>query len=324
MIKYPNIAVTSIEVDEKEDNIVEFSETSDTGAAILFLKDIEQISGSKKGERLFKATKVAVSDAKKIISEKLSDKAIPLFCVHGFNVEPGNVLKEYVESDLCDKFKKFGDEHYPIPVLWACDTRTNFPKQYTEDQRTNSKAAGEAFKDFVNSIDDVIFPHKSLLMHSMGNHVIFNGACGAGAPDVHFDNIFMVAADLPHDIFHKDPAENYKFAGSKAAYGNKREKATNFMKMLVPSGKVHILHNADDYALTGSSYMNWECRLGQRGAGNYQSWWGGWHSNRQNEYIREDIIDQYCNIDCKSKPEGDQHSYQFDTFAIKQYCSCGK
>lgn len=68
--------------------------------------------------------------------------------------------------------------------------------EYAEwDQETNTIESGKALKAFVDNINNnKTFPRKSLLMHSMGNHVIFNGACKTGAPDVQFDNIFMIAA----------------------------------------------------------------------------------------------------------------------------------
>ena len=58
----------------------------------------------------------------------------------------------------------------------------------------DSQYSGKAFFDFVDKIPDETFPRKSLLMHSMGNHVVFDGACLKGAPKVQFENIFMVAA----------------------------------------------------------------------------------------------------------------------------------
>jgi len=75
--------------------------------------------------------------------------------------------------------------------------------RYSRDQEDPSQRAGLELKNFVNAIPNDLFPRKSLLMHSMGNHVVFNGACGvkdeAGqvvdkAPDVQFENIFFEAA----------------------------------------------------------------------------------------------------------------------------------
>jgi len=65
---------------------------------------------------------------------------------------------------------------------------------YGKDSDEHTPAFGRAFFDFVKNIPDKTFPRKSLMMHSMGNHVVFDGACYQDAPQVQFENIFMVAA----------------------------------------------------------------------------------------------------------------------------------
>lgn len=66
---------------------------------------------------------------------------------------------------------------------------------YDKDQEVFSQEAGKLLNSFVDVVPDETFPRKSLMLHSMGNHVVFNGACGMkNPPQVQFENIFMVAA----------------------------------------------------------------------------------------------------------------------------------
>ncbi len=109
-------------------------------------------------------------------------------------------------SNVADKWLNFTDaglKYYPIPVLWPCNEKSCFLSRYRFDQEFFSQRAGAEFKAIVDAIPNDLFPRKSLLMHSMGNHVVFNGACGGKdeegkvvdkAPDVEFENIFVVAA----------------------------------------------------------------------------------------------------------------------------------
>ena len=90
-----------------------------------------------------------------------------------------------------------GKKYYPVPVIWPCTTN-NFNglpgHNYRLDQTTTSQSAGTLFKALADLVPNNTWTKKSLMMHSMGNHVVFNGACATGEPDVKFDEIFMVAA----------------------------------------------------------------------------------------------------------------------------------
>lgn len=79
-------------------------------------------------------------------------------------------------------------KYYPILVMWATG------KWYPNNYKSSAIAAGDALSALVGTIPDHYFPQTSLLMHSMGNHVVFNGACANGTPEVEFENIYMVAA----------------------------------------------------------------------------------------------------------------------------------
>ena len=92
---------------------------------------------------------------------------------------------------------------------------------------------------------------------------------------------------------------------------------------MLGDGKIHILHNVHDVALTASAnYTNSTYRLGQRGNGMY---WEGllWYDDKQRDLSLSEIFDsgKYVNVDCQDKPMEDSalHSYQFENWAIAYY-----
>ena len=108
-------------------------------------------------------------------------------------------------------------------------------------------------------------------------------------------------------------------------FGQKKQKASNFFKMLKvnesskPSGKIYVVHYRWDKAMLASStiFFNNETRIG--GAG---------HKKDGEDKVRADMkdyiedYDMYSNI--KSFGGDDdkkKHSYQFEPAAIKFYFS---
>lgn len=342
-ITYAGVVVTSIDVAELGGGKVEFDHSSVTRSKARFLKDLKETAANSKN---FTAIEIDVTEAKNLINKIgniLDEDTTPLFCVHGYNVQPHDMLMKM--SDVVEKFANEGGGHYyPIPVLWPCDSVNRWgpdkASSYGWDQEVFSQQAGNVLKQFVDTIDDGTFPRKSLMMHSMGNHVVFNGACGAtNAPKVQFENIFMVAADLPFDIFHKNPNNNY-IGSNGNVYANKEQKATNFFKMLArtkpggpPKGKLCFLHYLHDDALWWSSNVaNWEIRVGQRGIGKYKwAWNQSWYEDKN--LVRDEIKGHYENYDIagffttdktKFTDQTNKHSYQFDYFAVEYYTKMSK
>ncbi len=139
---------------------------------------------------------IAKEEASKKIYEYIKDKSpgcIPLFCVHGYGNEPNHII-----DDVISHRNKFEDtnKYFPVFVIWPCTGFFNGSFHgYRKDSDEQAPDSGAAFFKFVNEIEDKYFPRKSLMMHSMGNHVVFDGACRFDtAPEVQFENIFMVAA----------------------------------------------------------------------------------------------------------------------------------
>mmetsp|Transcript_13181 Transcript_13181/g.30755 ORF Transcript_13181/g.30755 Transcript_13181/m.30755 type:complete len:326 (+) Transcript_13181:214-1191(+) len=314
--KYPNIVVTTIKCDVFDDGkVVHFTNDTSPGKKARFLINVEQIPGDRFGETKFKAD-VLITNAE--IEAKIAEfgtRCTPLFYLHGYFNPPSQVFADLEKA--CKKFKDNGCIYYPIPVLWP----TQGGIRYLSDQDGFSQEAGQLLKLLTDIIPNDLFERKSLMMHSMGNHVVFNGACGAGQPDVEFENIFMVAADVPFDIFHKDPYEDYKFRGR--FNGNKELKADRFVKMLAKNsdgsylGKIYVLHTKRDTVLRFSNIANFENRIGFRGIGARRD--KNWSFD--SSIIRDNIKNVYENKDGANELLSDPlgHGFQFDDWAIKFY-----
>lgn len=341
-VHYKGLVVTTCEVKPKAAGVdvenlkhgdeVTFQKSSENGKKAVFLMNVKEYDDNGN----FLAEYVSSDKAARFVElfdilNSTNKDASALFLVHGFNVQPASAM-----NSIASKWKRFveaGLKYYPIPVIWPCNDGGN----YKEDQDDPSQKAGDQLKLFVDGIDNKLFPRKSLLMHSMGNHVVFDGSCGfkedgtvvVCPPDVQFENIFMVAADVPHDIFWTNPWEYdnawFNKERKKRLYGQKTAKASNFFGMLKrydsgdkkPVGKIYVVHCPRDSALHGSSWVkNWETRLGSLG-----------HKKDGGDKIRnefKDYIEDYNILLEIPKFEDDSlfwHSYQLETVAIEFYFS---
>lgn len=271
-----------------------------------FLKDIIQVNDKDEdGKRMFEAEKISVAQAKKIINGASADgKGKPLFCIHGFNVQPGSHLKSLQSN--AKKFDK--DKFMLIPVIWpSAGGVINYGKD-----REIVPGAGNALKTLKRGIDS--FPSKSLLAHSMGNFLLRHAADAK----FKFDNIFMAAADVRHDLFHRD----YIRSGD----GDKRD-GLRITRMLSrdmfdkPKGKIYVLTNGADYALLGSGLRNFVSRIGAVGNAQRRNWRGAW---RTDESLIDDEIPKGCIENKSCNPllpllRKAAHGYHFDDFAVKFY-----
>jgi hypothetical protein len=331
------IVVTSIKCDKKvtidgEERVI-LDYDADNGDTAIWLEN-----PTKYGDRSYHAKLIDYNTAKDSILDRCNKRGkIPLFCVHGYSVQPNDVIDHIIDHRDGKKGKDFfsKSKYYPVFVIWPSAGQWNDKQDtvtgYADDSDVHAPKAGVAFNDFVRNIPDTTFPRKSLMMHSMGNHVVFNGACRKSAPEVQFENIFMVAADVPHDIFHKDPWEGHD-GNNKNIWGRKKEKANNFYQMLAkekssgkPKGKVVVLYNGSDKALAFSSwYENNERRIGQRGMGTGRNW--RLAIVFQPELVLDKYKNYYNNEDCNSWAGayvGTGHSYQFADKAIDIYDKYG-
>ena len=188
-ITYDGLALTSIDTIPSPDKegYVRFSGgklgKSDDDTA-TFISDIKQINDKDEGgERMFEAKKLSVDEAKAIINKAAANgKGKPLFCLHGFNVQPGSHLKNF-KDNVNGKFDQ--GKFMPVPVIWPSKGGVS---NYWGDREDSAPGAGKALKTLKRGIDS--FPSKSLLCHSMGNWVLRYAADA----EFRFDNIFLCAA----------------------------------------------------------------------------------------------------------------------------------
>ena len=179
--------------DLKTDGIkVKYQElTDEPGDKGVFLCDIKQHYNGLFPDH-FEATYLTPETAAKKLHEEAGDKHL-LFCVHGHNTEARKWLSSVTKVREDGFFKKY----YPVPVTWSLVG--NLFAYDTNKQL--ALMAGRTMENFVSNVDDELFPRKSLMMHSLANHVVFNVACRHGIPKVQFDNIFMVGAvSVSHDL----------------------------------------------------------------------------------------------------------------------------
>lgn len=326
---YAGLFITTIVLTPKEGkgegNKVTWTEADPNGDNATFLKGASMTSDPsvESGKREYEATEVNLEEAKQIIETGFGKgTSTPLFTVHGFNTQPAEVLGFDYIFDTKSRFKDDA-KLYPVPVMWAMEEGRSV---YGDTQGGDAFQASLALKALVDFIPNDTFPTKSLLCHSMGNHVVFNGACAVGTPDVQFDNIFMVAADVPVDIFHEKPNESYIF--KKKVRGNKRVKAENFFGMLAkkedgtPKGKIYILWTEKDRALLVSGILlnPGDTRLGRKGPG----WVDGWFRNHYDEKATRKEFRPYIEgINVGDKEFTDDsammHSYWWEKWAIDIY-----
>jgi len=327
---YDGLIVTTIKLEELPDGktiedlvdgdrVVFNEQDGNESSKVYFLKDIKQQRdrSGKASYRVYDATYVSPTKAAEIANAGYGNffgkKSTPLFFVHGFSVEPGYVLQELMPRAL----ERLGKEkiHYPIPVIWPVNGSL---LGYNTDQEKYTLDAGANLKVLVNDLSNDLFPKKSLMCHSMGNHLVFNGVCGVGlpdnpggppgdAPDVKWENIFLVAADIPNDVFAENP--------DPGEFGHKKKKAENMKAMLVEGGKIFVIHHEGDRALQGSVALNWGERLGRLGPSD----------------IRQDFKETIVTIDAKPYSEADDeaddwkmHSYQLETWACDIYNNAGE
>jgi hypothetical protein len=311
---YKGLALTSIDVintGEKSEGgnpLVHFDgsikgRADDKDATFIKnIKEAKDAAGKKTG--MLEAEKLTVAQAKTIINQASTDgKGKPLFCIHGFNVQPRSHLKNIKDVAL-NRFNK--GKFMPIPVMWPSGGGVS---GYWGDRET-TPGAGNGLKSLKKALDS--FPSKSLLAHSMGNRVLRY----ASDAKFKFDNIFMVAADVQYNIFHKD----YINSGN-ANDANRRElQGMKICSMLAsgsngkPKGKVYVLVNGADYALLGSGWnpTTFVSRLGAIGAHYRRNWFGFWTEDKK--VTHPDIVDCIENVWCNSKlylTEKTSHSYQF-------------
>jgi len=255
-VVYDGIVLTSIDVkasptDENPQRVTFSDKTngSTTDKDAVFIHNIKEIAREGEGYGTlvdFEATVLSPSEAVAMIEAVEDESGKPkkaLFCIHGFNTSASYHLADCLFAK--PKFTKV----QLIPVIWPSEGEGSYFK-YRED-RSYSSAAGKALQSMKGPLNSLSCG-TSIVCHSMGNRVFRHFS----DPEIEFDNIFMVAADVPSDIF------NQRFIdGGDEEW---RKHGLNIKGMLKdPSeGKIHVIYNENDVKLIQSSVMNLGSRLG--------------------------------------------------------------
>lgn len=181
-----------------------------------------------------------------------------LFYVHGFNCQPEAGVFPDAErlQGLCDQLAP--GLLQVVPVVWPCDEDFGIVLDYWDDQRNAdvsglvfARALGKflAWRDRLGT-EEACLKHANVLAHSMGNRVLAAAlaawANDFGAVPALFRSLFLVAADLPNDVF---------------APG--RPGAT----LADAARNVVVYHAADDLALRSSKVANLRHKVVRRRLG---------------------------------------------------------
>ena len=301
------------------------------------------------------------------LAKEAGDREL-LFFIHGFNVQD----KDMVTST--DNMQTNCNDDTPrkvlvVPVDWACTdpeglvgkTALKYPLDYYPDQRS-SEIAGKALWELVSSLkkEGPNSQHTlNVIAHSMGNRVLRcmgqeavkgdkswneeglqdKSLLQAAPKDLQgnenfFQNIFFVSADIPESVFDEPD-------GSPNREQAERALQSGVAALAVMTKRMHVLHaNGYDNALAGSTLLNGDARLGERGprtglqVGLDGVWLKGspakvWDkigdALEKYEGIETDVNKNYNNVyvqDCSGwnrniDPNG--HSYQYDPKSVAYY-----
>ena len=210
-----------------------------------------------------------------------------LFYIHGFNSDPTAVFRS------CQKYHNAHSRRIVIPVLWADEQAGIFG--YLKDKLCNVQPAAHAFARLVDIT--YAFPQRSLVCHSMGNFLLrklarfFAEQVKQGKKKgPHFDDIFMVAADVTDRLFdeHQNRSKD-------------RTKNDGLCVLDLAKYNVHVLHSSKDLALVARLVPNGcSCALG---------FWG-YNERRLCDAAKNKLVKRNCNpynySDCI------HHSYVFE------------
>lgn len=310
-VNYEGVVLTSIDVvaSPTDENPKRVTFSDSTGAALddkdsVFLCNIKEISrGKGKGWDVsvdFEATVLTPLEAHAMLSSKIEaneEKEKVLFVIHGFNTNASFHLAD------CSLAKpKFVKTHI-IPIIWPSEGKGSYFK-YRED-RSFSKVAGNALKSMKGPLQKFrdMGLRSSIVAHSMGNRVLRNFS----DPEIKFDNIFMVAADVEVDIFYQKYIES-------------NEDGLNIKKMLTDetTGKIHVLYNSKDGRMFQSMIMNLGKRLG--GAPLYFG-----EKKFMQDTIHDDLKNNIVDIDVASSENrmlydgNSEHNYHFFDKVVQYY-----
>ena len=298
--RLPEFAITNYDVKRiGDDGVVEFSRfTKGSKEHAYILRDIEV--KRRYPFTVFRAKLVDENEVNRKADTRSRGwlPALPMFhekvllYMHGFNVPPKFVLEQ------CGEYAKTRGR-LVIPLLWAVEDRGVLG--FGRDRIWNAPTAAEAFGDKLNVVKKV---RTSLLCHSMGNYVLRLAARTSNTGDRPFEDLFMVAADVSHNIFDKDQNNH-----AEPTLNDGKEIESMIQK------KIHVLHSHKDCAMKIRPWHPTTWAIPGLGANGYR--------NTTDHPLHPNLENKLAKYDCSSfSGEADprnHHGYQFSEQAVDYY-----
>lgn len=139
-----------------------------------------------------------------------------LIYIHGFNNQPYQDILPHAQQ-LQAMLDDAGSQTVLIPVIWPCDNNFGIIRDYWDDQLA-AELSGQIFSRALGKLllwqerhaDTPCYRPISLLAHSMGNRVMlktlssFATLYGNQGVPLLFDQIFLMATDIPNDVLEED------------------------------------------------------------------------------------------------------------------------
>jgi esterase/lipase superfamily enzyme len=139
-----------------------------------------------------------------------------LFYIHGFNNQPSTDIFPNARI-LQEEFDNADLGTLVVPIIWPCDNDLGVVKDYWDDQKA-AKTSGEILSRTLSKLlqwqqknaKNPCLKRMHILAHSMGNRVLMHcmdewrHTSGNGEMPYLFNNIFMMAADVPNEVLERD------------------------------------------------------------------------------------------------------------------------
>lgn len=167
------------------------------------------------------------------ISELLQSSSRILVYIHGFMAHMGFYEKKtgyLLQKEIFDKTK----ERYPVVISLKWETQPDYGKSIKD-----STQAGQQLGTALIEINDYlkqngIYLHWSWLCHSMGCRIFTEMFKGMKAGYPRFENVILMAADIPYDVFEKELSELPFFTDRIYVFISNSDKTLEIANWLVP------------------------------------------------------------------------------------------
>lgn len=276
---------------------------------VAYLIRVEEKNVEDDGRVVFKAIKVS----QETFTDRLAEEDMKvLCCIHGFQADPEAWMGDCKEIQENDSF-----DHLVVPAIWPSVGKAggliDLTRKYDEEQEIAFQA-GKAMK----SITDVALKvNMSLMVHSMGNRVMFSFAKTSDVKN-RFDAIFMVAADVWEEVFNERVIENSWWQPVWNWSNLWKDTGIKVCDMVKEDGKIYVICFPSDRALLASEYAEngLRRRLGRFGKAGQK---GRIHKHCVDKLVEVDFSEHEEAV--KKADRATLHSYHAMPKAVEYYAS---